>query len=244
MTIHKLPALFAALLLSCIAPITFAAPAEEDEDFFVFDESESDNAAPAIADPLEGFNRAMFTVNNKLYRVVLKPIARGLRIVPEPMRVGASNFFTNLHAPVSALSALLQGDVRNAGTETGRFLLNTTVGVLGILDPATDIGLMQDEEDLGQTLGKWGVGHGIYLVLPFVGSTSLREFPGMIATNSLNPAYQELNEEEIMAINFASAEVALSLDKDTYEAFHRDALDPYVFFRSAWVQNRAGRVAQ
>jgi phospholipid-binding lipoprotein MlaA len=242
MAIRTLPALF-ALLLSCAAPVVLAQD-EEDEDFFVFDENDSENAAPAIADPLEGFNRAMFVVNDKLYRVVLKPVARGLRIVPEPMRVGASNFFTNLRTPISAVSALLQGDLRNAGTETGRFLVNTTVGVLGFLDPATDIGLVQDEEDLGQTLGRWGVGHGFYLVLPFIGSTSLRDFPGMVATNTLNPVYTQLNDEEIMAVNFVSAQVSLSLDKDTYEAFYRDALDPYVFFRSAWVQNRAGRVAQ
>jgi len=227
------------LLFGFATPL--ASAQDDDDDFFVFDDEE-DDAAATIADPLEGFNRAMFAVNDKLYRGVVKPIARGLRIIPEPIRIGADNFFTNLRAPISAVSALLQGDVRNAGTEAGRFVLNTTVGVAGFLDPATKVGLIRDEEDLGQTLGKWGVGPGIYLVLPFVGSTSLRDFPALIATNAWNPVYQNLHDDTIVAINVVDAENTLSLDKDTYEAFYRDALDPYVFFRSAWAQNRAGRV--
>jgi Surface lipoprotein len=227
------------LLFGFATPL--ASAQDDDDDFFVFDDEE-DDASVTIADPLEGFNRAMFAVNDKLYRGVVKPIARGLRIIPEPIRIGADNFFTNLRAPISAVSALLQGDVRNAGTEAGRFVLNTTVGVAGFLDPATKVGLIRDEEDLGQTLGKWGVGPGIYLVLPFVGSTSLRDFPALIATNAWNPVYQNLHDDTIVAINVVDAENTLSLDKDTYEAFYRDALDPYVFFRSAWAQNRAGRI--
>lgn len=227
------------LLFGFATPL--ASAQDDDDDFFVFDDEE-DDASVTIADPLEGFNRAMFAVNDKLYRGVVKPIARGLRIIPEPIRIGADNFFTNLRAPISAVSALLQGDVRNAGTEAGRFVLNTTVGVAGFLDPATKVGLIRDEEDLGQTLGKWGVGPGIYLVLPFIGSTSLRDFPALIATNAWNPVYQNLHDDTIVAINVVDAENTLSLDKDTYEAFYRDALDPYVFFRSAWAQNRAGRI--
>lgn len=227
------------LLFGFATPL--ASAQDDDDDFFVFDDEE-DDASVTIADPLEGFNRAMFAVNDKLYRGVVKPIARGLRIIPEPIRIGADNFFTNLRAPISAVSALLQGDVRNAGTEAGRFVLNTTVGVAGFLDPATKVGLIRDEEDLGQTLGKWGVGPGIYLVLPFVGSTSLRDFPALIATNAWNPVYQNLHDDTIVAINVVDAENTLSLDKDTYEVFYRDALDPYVFFRSAWAQNRAGRI--
>lgn len=241
MTIRLLSALF-ALLLGVTSPVVLAQD-EDDDDFFVFDDEDAD-AAPVIADPLEGFNRAMFAVNDKAYRYVLKPVARGLRILPEPVRIGANNFFSNLRTPISAISALLQGDLRNAGSETGRFLINTTVGIAGILDPATEVGLISDEEDLGQTLGRWGVGPGIYLVMPFMGPTSLRDFPAMIANNALNPMYQNIHDDTIIAINIVDAEVSLSLDKDTYEAFYRDALDPYVFFRSAWAQNRAGRVAR
>ncbi|MEY4642586.1 MAG: hypothetical protein RLZZ227_2580 [Pseudomonadota bacterium] len=226
-------------------PEVDASGAEEEEEFFVFDESEtSDSASAAIADPLEGMNRAIFSFNDKAYRGVLKPIARGLRVIPEPVRVGGRNFFTNLGAPVSSVSALLQGDVRNFGTEFGRFVLNTTAGLGGFLDVATDVGLVQDEEDIGQTLGRYGVGHGFYLVLPLIGSSSLRETVGMIGTGVLNPVYDNLNADEIAAARITEAELALSLDRDTYESLYDSSLDPYTFFRSAWTQNRAGRVAQ
>jgi phospholipid-binding lipoprotein MlaA len=224
------------------ATTTPSPQAGADEEFFEFDDNES--PAPTIADPLESLNRASFSLNDKLYRGVLKPVARGLRVIPTPVRTGVNNFFTNLGAPVSAVSALLQGEVKNAGTELGRFVLNTTIGVAGLLDPATDMGLIQDEEDFGQTLASYGVGHGLYLVIPFFGATSARDFVGNVATNGLNPFYDNREIGELMGINLASAEVALSLDNDTYEAFYDSALDPYVFFRSAWVQKRQGKVEQ
>lgn len=228
-------------LLACLLAAPLACAQDEEEDFFVFDEEEE---APSIADPLEGFNRASFALNDKLYRGVLKPVARGLRILPVPVRNSLDNFFDNLRAPASAISALLQGDVRNAGTELGRFLVNTTAGLAGFLDPATDVGLLQDEEDLGQTFARWGAGPGFYLVVPLLGSSSLRDLPGTVATNAVNPLYDNLVTGEVVGINVAAAEVALSLDQDTYEALYDSALDPYIFFRSAWAQNRAGRIAE
>jgi phospholipid-binding lipoprotein MlaA len=244
----KLPLVAFFALSSMLSAQTFAQAvqqaeqevAEEDEEFFEFEEEGA--GVPPIADPLESINRASFAFNDKLYRGVLKPIARGLRVLPEPVRVSMSNFFSNLGAPISAASALLQGEPKNAATEAGRFLVNTTVGVVGLLDPATDMGMIQDQEDLGQTLARYGVGHGFYLVIPFYGTTSLRDAVGATATAGLNPIYENLAPGEIAGINLASAEVALSLDKDTYEAFYDSALDPYVFFRSAWTQNRAGAV--
>jgi phospholipid-binding lipoprotein MlaA len=220
-----------------------AAPAPEDEEFFVFDEEETDGApALAISDPLEGLNRVTFSFNDKLYRGVLKPIARGLRVLPEPVRVSGVNFFDNLGAPVSSISALLQGDLRNSINELGRFLLNSTAGIAGLFDVATDVGLTQDEEDLGQTLGRYGIGHGFYLVLPFYGSSSLRDTIGTAGTTAINPIYQNLEPGEVLGITFTEAELALSVDKDTYEGLYEGALDPYAFFRSAWLQNRAGKV--
>lgn len=237
-------AVVSASLLSAMPVLAqdAAAPAEAEEEFFEFDEGESD--APAISDPLEGMNRVFFGFNDKFYRYAAKPVARGLRVLPVPVRQSLANFFTNLGAPVSAASALLQGDFRNAGTELGRFVLNTTAGVAGFLDPATDVGLVQDEEDFGQTLARYGIGHGPYLVVPFYGATSVRDVVGSVATSGLNPLYQELQPGEIAGIKLAEAEVALSLDADTYEAFYDTAIDPYTFFRSAWVQNREGKIDQ
>ncbi len=216
---------------------------EDEEEFFVFDE-EGEEPSATISDPLEGLNRVTFAFNDKMYRGVLKPIARGLRVLPDPVLVSGTNFFSNLGAPVSSISALLQGDVRNSATELGRFLMNSTVGVLGLFDVATKAGLVQDEEDLGQTLGRYGIGHGFYLVIPFYGSSSLRDALGMAGNSAINPVYEDLDTGEIIAINFTSAEFTLAVDKDTYEALYDQALDPYAFIRSAWVQNRAGKVEQ
>jgi phospholipid-binding lipoprotein MlaA len=231
-------AVLAGLLLCFSVP----AAAQDDDDFFIFDEEE--DTSSEIADPLESLNRLTFAFNDKLYRGVLKPVARGLRVLPEPVLVSGNNFFSNLGAPVSAFSALLQADLPNAGTEIARFAVNSTIGILGLFDPASDMGLAQDEEDLGQTLARYGIGHGFYLVLPFYGSSSLRDTVGTIATAAVNPVYDNLETGEIIAINLTAAEVALALDQDTYEAFYDSALDPYIFFRSAWVQNRAGRIEQ
>lgn len=216
------------------------AEAGAEEEFFEFDEDSKPEIT--INDPFEGFNRASFAFNDKLYRGVLKPVAKGFRVVPEPARKSLSNFFNNLGAPISSASALLQGEPRNALTELGRFVINTTVGIVGLLDPATDMGLVQDEEDLGQTMGKWGIGHGAYLVVPFIGSSSVRDFPGNIAGSALNPIIEHFSFGEQVALRGSSTVVDLSLDKDTYEAFYDSALDPYAFFRSAWVQNRQGKI--
>ena len=213
---------------------------EDDDDFFIFDEEEDDSQS--IADPLEGLNRASFAFNDKLYRGVLKPVARGLRVVPRPVRTSGANFFDNFFTPVSAMNALLQFDLPNTGTEISRFLINTTIGLFGFFDPATDLGIARDTEDLGQTLGRYGLGHGVYLVVPFFGTSSLRDGLGSIGNNAMQPFYDNLVTSEIFAINAVNAEISLSLDQDTYEAFYDSALDPYIFFRSAYVQNRAGRV--
>lgn len=239
--VRRLRAALAILLLACTLP---AAAQDDEEEFFVFDEEEEGEAAPEIADPLEGFNRAMFAFNDKAYRYALKPVARGLRVLPVGLRTSVGNFFSNLGTPVSAISALLQGDVKNSGSELGRFCINSTVGVLGLFDPATGMGLVQDDEDMGQTFGRWGVGTGPYVVLPLLGSSSLRDAVGFGANAAINPVNTNLEVGEIVGMQLLRVEVALSLDQDTYEAFYDSALDPYVFFRSAWTQNRAGAVAK
>lgn len=215
---------------------------DDDDDFFIFDEEEDDSQS--IADPFEDLNRASFAFNDMLYRGVLKPVARGLRVLPRPVRTAGANFFNNLFTPVSAMNALLQFDLPNTGTEASRFLINTTIGLLGFLDPATDLGIARDTEDLGQTLGRYGLGHGFYLVVPFLGSSSLRDGIGSYGNAAMQPIYDNLVAGEIIAINVVNAEISLSLDQDTYEAFYDSALDPYIFFRSAYVQNRAGRVEE
>lgn len=231
------------LLLLVGLHIAFANPAlaqDDDDDFFIFEEDESTQ----IADPFESINRATFALNDSLYRGVLKPVAVGFRVVPEPARIGLSNFFTNLGTPISAINALLQLDLPNAGSEAARFVINSTVGILGFFDPATDMGIEQDREDLGQTLARYGVGNGFYLVIPFYGYSSLRDGLGTLGNAAINPVYNPLSLGEILALTVAEAETTLSLDEDTYEALYDASIDPYIFFRTSYIQNRAGRVEE
>ena len=223
----------------CCSLMARAADTAKDDDFFEFDDKAAD---VSIADPLESVNRFTFAFNDKMYRYAMKPIARGLRVLPDPVLKSFANFFSNLKEPVSAISALLEGQPRNAASEIGRFVLNSTVGLFGFLDPATEVGLVEDDEDIGQAMATWGVGHGFYLVVPFYGSSSLRDITGDVATSALNPMFRNLETGEVIGITFTSAEVRLALDKDSYEGFYANSLDPYIFFRTAWLQNREGKI--
>ncbi len=228
------------LLVLPFALLTPAAAQDDDDDFFIFEEDEG----PQIADPFESINRATFALNDSLYRGVLKPVAVAFRVVPEPVRVSLSNFFGNIGTPISAINALLQLDLPNAGTEASRFVINSTIGILGLFDPASSMGLEQETEDLGQTLGRYGVGHGFYVVIPFLGFSSLRDGLGSLGNTAMDPVIDSLSAGEIIALNLAEAETTLSLDQDTYEALYQSAIDPYIFFRSSYVQNRSGNVEE
>ncbi|MDC0598781.1 VacJ family lipoprotein [Gammaproteobacteria bacterium] len=233
--------LFLSFVLSIfLAPVSLA---QDDDDFFIFDEEEEE--IKEVADPLEPFNRAMFTFNDKLYRGVLKPVAIGYRRVPEPARISVSNFLDNLETPVSSVNALVQLDIKNAVTESSRFLINSTIGLFGLFDPATKMGLERETEDLGQTLGRYGVGHGFYLVLPLSGPSSLRDGISRVGNNiRANPMLDDLSNGDFIVLRLIDAETALSLDQDSYEAFYESALDPYIFFRSSYIQRRDAQVAQ
>jgi len=240
---RQIPVLYSTLLtllaLLLLASVPLNAQ-EDDDDFFIFDEEEDDS--PAMADPLENINRISFAINDKLYRGLLKPIAKGLRIFPIPVRNSGANFMNNLGTPVSAINALLQFDLPNTGTEISRFVINSTLGILGFFDPATDLDIIRDNEDLGQTLGSYGLGHGFYMVIPFWGPSSLRDFTGRLGNAAMNPVRREIGNDEFLALSLLNAEIALSLDQDTYESFYDSALDPYIFFRNAYMQSRAGQV--
>ena len=127
---------------------------------------------PSIADPIEPLNRALFVFNDKAYFWVMKPVAQGYRaVVPEGVRLSVRNFFANIGMPIRFVNNLLQGKIRNSGVELLRFALNTTAGIGGLFDPAKDdFRLVARDEDLGQTFGKYGLGHGLYIVLPLLGA--------------------------------------------------------------------------
>ncbi|MBI5586698.1 MAG: VacJ family lipoprotein [Deltaproteobacteria bacterium] len=199
----------------------------------------------AISDPLEPFNRAMFHFNDKLYFWVLKPVAQGYnQVVPEPARVGVQNFFSNLRMPVRFVSSLLQGDVKGAATQLGRFLVNTIWGVGGLLDPASSeqLDMPKQDADLGQTLGIYGVGQGFYLVWPILGPSSARDSVGLAGdfflypVSYINPWYDWLAVRSYEEVNAASLRIG------DYEALKEAAIDPYVAIRNAYQQYRQKKV--
>ena len=216
---------------------------EGEEDLFGEEEEQA-----LIADPLEGYNRAMFWVNDKFYFYLLKPVARGWRAVAtRPVRRGVGNFFSNFFAPVRAVNCLLQGKVDDFGNEIGRFMVNSTVGVAGFWDQTKRMtGIGPKKEDFGQTLGVWGFGQGFYFVLPLLGPSSPRDTTGFIADFFLDPFYYVMPDRTIVYLVAKSGNYvnATSLDADTYEGIKRQALDPYVFLRNAYVQKREADVAK
>jgi phospholipid-binding lipoprotein MlaA len=140
-------------------------------------------AAESIWDPLEDLNRASFNLNAALSEAIAEPVVAAYqKSVPEPIQTGLDHFFTNLREPVTAVSSGLQGDFQNAGVSVGRFAINSTVGILGVFDVATDSGWVSRPEDLGATLCSYGFHPGPYIVVPILGPTTAREAVGALAT--------------------------------------------------------------
>jgi phospholipid-binding lipoprotein MlaA len=205
----------------------------------------SEKPAATIADPWEPFNRAMHTFNDRLYFWLFKPVAQGYNmVVPEPARVSVSNFFSNLRAPVRLVNCVLQVNPIGAATELFRFMINSTVGIAGLFDPAggEEINLKRQDVDLGQTLGVWGMGQGIYIVWPIIGPSSSRDTAGIVGDyflypiSYLDPLYVWAGVRGYEALN----EVSLRIGD--YEAITEAAIDPYIAFRDAFVQYRLKKV--
>ena len=221
---------------------------EFDDDFGDTFDDDGPASEELIADPLEGFNCSMFYFNDRLYFYVMKPVARGYRfLVPSQARVSVANAFANLTTPIRAGNSLLQLKFRDVGVELYRFLVNSTVGLGGLFDPAASLAGVKkvDDEDFGQTMGVYGIGHGFYLVLPVLGPSSLRDAIGSLADTSVYPLrYADLTYLEYLGVKSYKVINALSLDPDTYEGIVRDALDPYLFIRAAYAQRRLAQVGK
>ena len=214
--------------------------ATEEEDAFLFE----DEDILEVWDPIEPVNRVFFWVNDKLYFYLLKPVARGYRwAVPEPWRVGVKNFFSNLAAPVRIINNGLQGKFGDAGNELTRFAVNTTIGIGGFFDTAKDhFELRIKDEDTGQTFGYYGMGPGPYLVLPLLGPSNLRDGVGRFIDSRMNLLYYMSEGRNYYALRAFDKINDLSLDKDTYEGIKKDALDPYLFVRDAFMQYRQNKI--
>jgi phospholipid-binding lipoprotein MlaA len=190
-------------------------------------------------DPYERTNREIFELNQKFDQYVLAPVASGYAAVtPRAVRRGVDNFFNNARYPNVILNDLLQGKVTYAFQDTGRFLLNTTVGVLGLWDPAEKLGLPAREEDFGQTLAVWGVNSGPYLELPAQGPSYTRhlaDYPVAAATNMLTYAFDYQVTGPLLVLYYINKRALL---EKAVKIREEAAIDPYLFTRSAYMQSR------
>jgi len=197
------------------------------------------NHSPPPQDPWESWNRGVYRINDKVDRAVVKPIARTyVRAVPAPARTGVSNFFTNLRTTTVMVNDALQGKFGAAANDLARFVVNTTVGVGGLLDPATQMGLDKNDEDFGQTLGHWGVHPGPFVEIPILGPSDVRDGSGRVVDIFTGPAHYISNNWVSYGLYGVSALDAranlLSLDETLRKIF-----DPYAFIRDAYLQRRA-----
>lgn len=214
-----------------------------DEDFL--DPFAEETEEGGIRDPLEPLNRAFFQFNDRLYFWVLKPTATVYgAFIPEGVRVALRRAFENILMPVRFVNNLLQGKVDRAGVEVARFALNSTLGAGGLFDPAAwEFGIKAHDEDLGQTLGVYGIGHGIYIHWPIFGPSSIRDTIGTVGDCFLDPVfYLTPGIAESIAVVSADRVNRASLRIGEYEDFKKSALDPYVAMRNAYFQYRSEQV--
>lgn len=190
-------------------------------------------------DPVEGFNRAMFAVNEGLDTVLIKPVAQGYdAVLPAPVRTGVTNFFGNIADLFIGVNNLLQGKPDQAVSDLGRVLINSTIGILGVFDVASGAGLEKHEEDFGQTFGRWGVGDGAYVVLPFFGPRTLRDTAGLVLDMTVDPVANidhVPTRNSLLALRIIDTRAdLLPADKVIEEA----ALDKYSYVRDGYLQRR------
>lgn len=193
---------------------------------------------PSSLDPWEKWNRKVHRFNNAVDRTVATPLAKAyVKVVPRPVRLGVGNFFNNLGQPVSALNALLQGRPKQAGQSLGRFLLNATVGVGGLFDPATAANIPNRSEDFGQTLGVWGWKHSRYVELPLFGPRTLRDTFGLVGDAPLSPTRQ-IEDDGTRFFLQGLQLVDLRTQLFAVDAMREGAADEYALVRDAWMQRR------
>ena len=216
-----------------IEPTVVSYPAEKSGQGVSF----SENAA--FEDPLEFINRPIFAFNDKLFEYVLIPAAKGYtKVVPDPVRNSVGNFFSNIREPLNALNQLFQGDVGDSGKSVGRFLINSTVGILGFFDPATSwFEIDEKVSTINDTLVNYDVGYGSYLVLPILGQSDLRNGFSTITESVFHPIQYATENPETLYIQAYGGFHAFSPEAPTYEQLRSETDDPYIFFRNLYMQS-------
>jgi phospholipid-binding lipoprotein MlaA len=218
---------------------------DSDDDFDLL-EAEYAEPTVTIADPLQPINCVMFHLNDAAYTLVIKPVSRGYKAVTtKPMRIGLHNFFQNISTPIRFANCLLQGKGDSAGVELRRFLINSTEGCLGLGDPAHDkYGLELIDEDLGQTLAVYGFEDGIYLVLPLLGPSTLRDTAGRMGDAFLNPVSYLEPTEAYIGVKVLQMTNVHAIRGDEYDSLKADAISPYTAMRDMYFQYRKRQIEE
>jgi phospholipid-binding lipoprotein MlaA len=205
-----------------------------------------------VKDCFETLNRGSFALNQKLDKIIFKPVAKGYRSLPSPVRTGTNNVLVNLSSLITIPNNILQGEFKTAGVNTGRFIINTTVGVLGIFNVADKMGYSKyEKEDYGQTLGAWGVGAGCYLVLPVLGPSTIRDTAGSflnvmggdpwynISTHGNN---EYLDKSDYMLTKVLTGVDFRSKNIETIDNLEKNSMDFYASVRSLYLQDRQRKI--
>lgn len=207
---------------------------------------ENTNNTPEEISSLESYNRAMFAVNNKVDKYVLRPVAKGYKsITNEYIRQRVSNFFSNIDEPISAINHILQGEFLNSGNNIGRFAINTTIGVVGLFDVASSMGLEKSKTGFDETLATWCVPDGPYIILPIMGPSTPRAATGFVVDGYSSPAYwvaQESGGEDAWLVYYSASGLKyLNLyaeNMSMLESLEEGSIDYYEAVKSMYLQNR------
>ena len=205
-----------------------------------------------VKDCFEGLNRATFSLNQGLDKAIFKPVARGYRKLPSPIRSGTSNALENISSLITIPNNILQGEFKKAGINTGRFAVNTTVGILGVFDVATKMNFPEYErEDYGQTFGAWGIGAGCYVVLPVLGPSTVRDAFGSFANvlggdpyynASVHGNNQYLDKDLYMTTKIISGIDFRAKNLETIDNLEKNSIDFYASVRSLYLQDRQQKI--
>ena len=209
--------------------------------------------AKATQECFEGTSRAIFKFNMALDDSIIEPVAKGYSKLPEPIKSGTSNFTSNIGTLLSIPNNVLQGNFRQLGHSLGSFAINSTVGIFGIFNPAEKIGLKPHKEDVGQTLGSYGVGPGCYFVLPILGPTTARDSVGLIADSFVDPfAHVTIREKEIFsssgtALDYYTVKATTAIDfrsdnDKSFESLEKNSIDLYSSLKSIYLQDRENKI--
>jgi phospholipid-binding lipoprotein MlaA len=201
----------------------------------------------------EGASRAIFKFNMALDNAVIEPIAKGYNKLPEPIKNGTSNFTSNIATLLAIPNHLAQGSFKEAGNATASFLINTTIGIIGFSNPAQKMGFTAQKEDVGQTLGSYGIGPGCYFVLPILGPTTARDSVGMIADSFVDPfAHVTWRENELLGVSgsqldYLGVKGTTAIDfradnENNFDSLEKNSIDLYASFKSVYLQNRQNKI--